>query len=87
MPKRCVSFGCFGNYKGQPYVRIVKFPTDVNVRERWIQPLPNSRGSLDQRKEIYIFVLVTLTAVELLREVVTGQLIHLQFSHKYRSNA
>ena len=82
MPKRCASFECFGNYKGQPYVSMVKFPTDVNERERWIQALPNSRGSLDQR-----FVLVTLTAVGLLREVVKGQLIHRQFSHKYRSQA
>ena len=54
MPKRCASFGCFGNYKGQSYVRMVKFPTDVNERERWIQALPNSRESLNQRKEIYI---------------------------------
>ena len=54
MPKRCASFGCFGNYKGQPYVRMVKCPTDLNERERWIQALPNSRGSLDQRKDIYI---------------------------------
>ena len=54
MPKRCAIYGCRGNYAGQPYTRVVRFPTEEAERERWIKAMPNSGSSLTGRPDLYI---------------------------------
>lgn len=53
MPKKCSVYGCRGNYRGEPYTKVVAFPTDEGERNRWIDAMPNERSSLLQLKEIY----------------------------------
>ena len=54
MGKRCASYGCRGNYEGEPYSKVVKFPKDEVTRQAWIDAMPNNPGTLKDRKEIYI---------------------------------
>ena len=53
MPKRCAAFNCKENYAGEPYSRVVRFPTEMQERERWIAAMPNAPGTLHS-KNIYI---------------------------------
>ena len=55
MPKRCVTYGCRGNYAGEPYTRVVKFPTDDKQRTEWLQAMPNAPGTLENRKNLYLW--------------------------------
>lgn len=54
MPKTCAVYGCRGNYRGQPYVPVVRFPTDEVERDRWIKSMPNAGNSLVNRKDLFI---------------------------------
>ena len=54
MPKRCAVYGCRGNYGGQPYTRVVRFPTDEAERDRWIKAMPNAGSSLTGRRDLYV---------------------------------
>ena len=54
MPKMCAAFGCRGNYRGEPYTPVVRFPDDAVERQTWISCMPNSTDSLIHRKEIYV---------------------------------
>ena len=56
MPKNCNVHGCRGNYRGEPYTKVVSFPTDEVERNRWIEAMPNERSSLLQLKQIYACV-------------------------------
>ena len=35
MPMKCNMFNRKGNYPGEPYSPVVKFPSDADERERW----------------------------------------------------
>ena len=54
MPKLCAAYGCRGNYKGEPYVRMVKFPSEENERRRWIEAMPNNPATLITRRDIFV---------------------------------
>ena len=54
MPKRCAVYGCWGNYRGQPYTRVVRFPTEEAERDRWIKAMPNAGSSLTGRRDLYV---------------------------------
>ena len=54
MPKRCAAYGCRGNYTGGPYTSVVRFPTEITERNRWIEAMPNDPGSLRERTEIFV---------------------------------
>jgi hypothetical protein len=54
MPKRCAAFGCRGNYKGQPYSRVVRFPSDEEERRKWIESMPNKCNSLKNRSDLFV---------------------------------
>ena len=54
MPKRCAAFHCRGNYDGEPYTPVVRFPADPSEKELWIEVMPNNSESLRNRKELYI---------------------------------
>jgi hypothetical protein len=54
MPKHCAAFDCHGNYKGQPYTRMVRFPTEENERRRWIEAIPSNPLTLNRRRDIYV---------------------------------
>ena len=53
MPKKCNVYGCRGNYRSEPYTKVVQFPTDETERNRWIVAMPNERSSLLKLKQIY----------------------------------
>ena len=58
MPHRCAVYGCRGNYTGEPYCDVVKFPSKDNVeakkiRDTWISAMPNDPKTLIKRKTIY----------------------------------
>jgi hypothetical protein len=54
MPKRSAVHGCWGNYRGQPYSRVVRFPTEKSERDRWIKAMPNAESSLTARRDLYV---------------------------------
>ena len=54
MPKRCAVYGCRGNYAGQPYTRVVRFPTEEAERDRWIKAMPNARSGLTGSRELFV---------------------------------
>lgn len=54
MPKRCAVYGCQGNYRGQPYTKVVRFPEDELEHDRWIKAMPNAGPSLVGRRNLYI---------------------------------
>ena len=56
MPKKCNVYGCRGNYRGEPYTKVVSFPTDEVERNRWIEAMINEVSSLLQLKQIYACV-------------------------------
>ena len=56
MPKKCNVYGCRGNYRDEPYTKVVSFPTDEVERNCWIEAMPNERSSLLQLKQIYACV-------------------------------
>ena len=51
MPKRCADYGCRGNYLGEPYTPVVRFPTGMTERNKWIEAMPNDPGSLREKKK------------------------------------
>ena len=53
MPKKCNMFNCKGNYPGEPYSPVVKFPSDADERERWILACPTDHDRLRSLKEIF----------------------------------
>ena len=56
MPKKCNVYRCRGNYRGEPYIKVVSFPTDEVEQKRWIEAMPNERSSLLQLQQIYAYV-------------------------------
>ena len=54
MPKCCVVYNCRGNFIGEPYTPVVRFPNDIDERKRWIGAMPNNSGSLNDRREIFV---------------------------------
>ena len=56
MPRKCAAYKCRGNYNGEPYSQMVKFPSQIKEEEwkEWITDMPNPLESLLQQKEIYI---------------------------------
>ena len=57
MPRSCNVKQCRGNYPGEPYSLVVKFPNknnDPDEWDRWICAMPNERASLEKLKEIWI---------------------------------
>ena len=52
MPNKCNVYGCRGNYRGEPYTKVVSFPTDEVERNRWIEAMPNERSSFLQLQQI-----------------------------------
>ena len=54
MGRNCSVFNCNGNYRGQPYTRVVKFPKDETIRNQWIDAMPNPQSQLEKKKDIYI---------------------------------
>ena len=45
MPKKCNVFGCRGNYRCEPYTKVVQFPCDGDELDRWIDVMPNESSS------------------------------------------
>ena len=56
MPKKCNVYGCRGNYRVEPYTKVVSFSTDEVEQNRWTEAMPNERSSLLQLKQIYTCV-------------------------------
>ena len=56
MGRHCIVYNCRGNYRGEPYSQVVKFPTDENERSKWISALPNDPKTSLKRKELWICV-------------------------------
>ena len=56
MSKKCNVYGCRRNYRGEPYTKVISFPTDEVERNCWIEAMPNERSSLLQLKQIYACV-------------------------------
>ena len=56
MGRHCVVYNCRGNYRGEPYSQVVKFPTDRNERSKWISASPNEPKILLKRKELWMWV-------------------------------
>ena len=57
MPRSCNALNCRGNYPGEPYSKVVKFPDKLSDPEewnRWLCAMPNERASLERLKEIWI---------------------------------
>lgn len=54
MPKRCAVFGCRSNYRGEPYTRVVRFPTDEVEYDRWIKAMPNTGRSIIGRRDLFV---------------------------------
>ena len=57
MPRSCNVLGCRGNYPGEPYSKVVKFPNknvDPSEWDRWLCAMPNERASLENLKEIWL---------------------------------
>ena len=55
MPHRSAVYGCCGNYTGEPYSDVVKFPSKDNVeakkiQDTWISAMPNDPKTLIKRK-------------------------------------
>ncbi|KAI6660149.1 hypothetical protein LOD99_10541 [Oopsacas minuta] len=53
MPKKRNVLGCRGNYRCEPYTKVVPFPSDEDERDGWIDAMPNERSSLLQLSQIY----------------------------------
>ena len=53
MPKLCAAYGCRGNNKGEPYTRMVKFPSEENERRRWIEAMPYNPATVITRRDIF----------------------------------
>lgn len=53
MPKRRAVYRCRGNYQGQPYTQVVRFPTEEAKRDRWIKAMPIG-SSLTGRRELFV---------------------------------
>lgn len=53
MPKRCNMFNCKGNYPGEAYSPVVKFPSDPLEKERWILACLTDHERLWALKENY----------------------------------
>ena len=51
MPNKCNVYGCRGNYRGEPYTKVIEFPHDEAERNRWIDAMPNDRSSLEKLKK------------------------------------
>ena len=54
---KCAAYNCRGNYKGEPYSHIVKFPSAESENDEfneWVEAMPNTRESLLKLKEIWI---------------------------------
>ena len=54
MGRKCAAFGCRGDFKGEPYSYVVKFPdkeTDQNSWDSWIDVMPNDRRTLEKIKK------------------------------------
>ena len=54
MGRKCSVFDCNGNYSGQPYTRVVKFPKDEIIRNQWIDAMPNPQSQLEKNSEIML---------------------------------
>ena len=54
MGRKCSVYNCSGNYRGLPYSNVVKFPKDETTRQLWIDAMPNPRGQLEKKKEIWV---------------------------------
>ena len=57
MVRSCNAKGCNGNYPGEPYSKVVKFPnkdTDPDEWDRWVCAMPNEGASLENLKEIWV---------------------------------
>ena len=56
MGRKCAAYNCRGNYNGEPYSPMVKFPSRDNENEKddWIKAMPNTRESLMKLKEVWI---------------------------------
>ena len=54
MPRKCAAFNCRGNYRGEPYTKVVNFPQDLAEREIWIKAMPNDPKTLANKKEIWV---------------------------------
>ena len=59
MGRKCAAYNCRGNYKGEPYSQMVRFPSRDNENEKddfddWVKAMPNTRETLMALKEIWI---------------------------------
>ena len=52
MPNKCNVYGCRGNYRGEPYTKVIEFPHDEAEGNRWIDAMPNDRSRLEKLKNI-----------------------------------
>ena len=57
--QKCAAYNCRGNYNGEPYSPMVKFPSRDNENEKddwddWIKAMPNTPESLMKLKEVWI---------------------------------
>ena len=65
MPKKCNVFGCRGNYRCEPYTKVVQFPSDEDERDRWSALVELSRmccSELSHYQFLYAQLGLLLTA-------------------------
>ena len=77
-----MAFGCRGNYKGEPYSKMVS-SWDEKSKEDWIAAMPNDPESLRDKGKIWLCVLKV--SGYLLRGVV-NQRIYQQFFQVYQNH-
>ena len=49
MPRRCAAYNCRGNYRNEPYTKLVSFPAEPEERNSWIKATPNDPQTLVNR--------------------------------------
>ena len=55
MVRTCMAFGCRGNYKGEPYTKMVS-SWDEESRLRWISAMPNASAQLRDKEKIWLCI-------------------------------
>lgn len=52
MPSRCIVPGCKGNYDNGPRVSVFSFPSDEEMKQKWISAIPRSNLKLSKASKV-----------------------------------
>ena len=54
MPRRCAAYNSRGNYRVEPYTKLVSSTAEQEERDSWIKAMPNDPHTLVNRTDIWI---------------------------------